>query len=373
MADSHRRTARLSQRSLTSPWLTLPLALLLGACATTVTPSATAPTSAPTASQQASAPAASQQPVAAPEQSELRTLATLQDRLYRVSAPLLVNNTDLCRVSARNLLGFTAKNRFSYSAELANAASSMLGLDDRLQVTGVLPGSGAARAGVKRGDFLLSVEDRPLPQGENAERHAATVLAPLVTRRSNVKMTIQRDGSTMALTVPLTYACAFGIELGNTDNVIAYADGHRVLVSRGMMNTAASDDELAAVLAKEMAHNILSHPSRMKMNATIGGIIDNLIRVHPDMSTMVGLSGVKPMPKEMDAMADRLSLYLLARAGYPVDGALAFWDKMASQYPATNLTAYTALHPATDYRRDAMKKTAADIKRKQALHKPLMP
>jgi hypothetical protein len=46
---------------------------------------------------------------------------------------------------------------------------------------------------------------------------------------------------------------------------------------------------------------------------------------------------------------------------------------MASQYPATNLTAYTALHPATDYRRDAMKKTAADIKRKQALHKPLMP
>ena len=201
MADSHRRTARLSQRSLTSPWLTLPLALLLGACATTVTPSATAPTSAPTASQQASAPAASQQPVAAPEQSELRTLATLQDRLYRVSAPLLVNNTDLCRVSARNLLGFTAKNRFSYSAELANAASSMLGLDDRLQVTGVLPGSGAARAGVKRGDFLLSVEDRPLPQGENAERHAATVLAPLVTRRSNVKMTIQRDGNMAELLV----------------------------------------------------------------------------------------------------------------------------------------------------------------------------
>jgi predicted Zn-dependent protease len=186
-------------------------------------------------------------------------------------------------------------------------------------------------------------------------------------------MTIQRDGNTLAMTVPLTYACAFGIELGNTDNVIAYADGHRVLVSRGMLNAAASDEELAAVLAKEMAHNILSHPSRLKMNATVGGIIDNLIRVHPDMSTMVGLSGVKPMPKEMDAMADRLALYLLARAGYPVDSALAFWERIASQYPATNLTAYTALHPATSYRRDAMKKTAADIKRKQTLHKPLMP
>lgn len=373
MAGKHRGALRTLHGILNPQQLALPLALLLGACATVTPPATTTPASAPTAPQQSAAPAAVQPAPAAPEQSDLRTLVALQDRLYRVSAPLLVNNTDLCRGSARNLLGFTAKNRYSYSAELANAASSLLGLDDRLQVTGVLPGSGAARAGVKRGDFLVSVEDKPLPQGENAERHAATVLAPLVTGRPNVKMSIQRDGSTLAMTVPLTYACAFGVELGNTDNVTAYADGHRVLVTRGMMNAAASDDELAAVLAKEMSHNILSHARRMKMNATIGGIIDNLIRIHPDMSTMVGLSGVKPMTKEMDAMADRLSLYLLARAGYSVDNAVSFWERIGNQYPVANLTAYTALHPATDYRLDAMKKTVLDIKRKQAMRKPLMP
>ena len=377
MAGTHRRTVRSTlhvlRGVLTPQRLALPAALILSACATVTPPPAATPAPAPAAPQQAATAPAAPQPVPVPDQNELRTLVTLQDRLYRVSAPLLVNNTELCRGSARNLLGFTAKNRYSYSADLANAAGRLLGLDDRLQVTGVLPGSGAARAGIKRGDILLSVEDKPLPQGENAERQAATVLAPLVTGRPNVRMSIQRDGGALAVTVPLTYACAFGIELGNTDNVTAYADGHRILISRGMLNAAGNDDELAAVLAKEMAHNILSHASRMKMNATVGGIIDNLIRMHPDMSTMVGLSGVKPMTKEMDAMADRLSLYLLARAGYSVDNAVSFWERMASQYPATSLTAYTALHPATDFRLDAMKKTIVDIKRKQAMRKPLMP
>jgi len=371
MANSNRLLV-----SRASQWAALPLALLLTACATTVTPPTTAPSPTTRPASPSMPPATAKtaaRPSAAEEPNDVRTIATLQDRLYRVSAPLLVNNTDLCRGNARNLLGFTAKNKYSYSSDLTDAAQRLLGLDDRLQVTGVLAGSGAARAGVRQGDVLVAIEDKPIPQGENAERQAAALLAPLVTGRSNVKMTVLRDGNNVAMTVPLTYACAFGIELGNIDNVIAYSDGRRILVTRGMMNAAASDEELAAVLAKEMAHNALSHASRLRMNTTVGGIINNLLRVHPDMSSMSGLAGVKPMPQELDAIADKLSLYLLARAGYSVDKAIPFWEKMASQYPAAMQTTYTALHPATQYRIEAMKKTIADIKRKQAARKPLLP
>ena len=353
-------------------WPALPFALLLTACTTVPLPPPAQPAvehPRPTVEQ----PRPTVPSFRSAEQEALQTLVAQQDRLYRVAAPLLVNNTDLCRSQARNLLGFTAKNKYSYSSEFVDTAQTMLGLDDRLQVTGVLPGSGAARAGVRRGDILIAVEDKPMPEGEKAERQAATILAPLVTGRSTVRMTVARDGATLTLTVPLTYACAFGIELGNTDNVTAYADGRRVLVTHGMMNATASDEELAYVLAKEMAHNALMHANRQRMNATIGGIIDNLIRMHPDMSTMVGLSGVKPMPQQLDAIADKLSLYLLARAGYNIDNAIPFWKRIASQYPATMLNAYTALHPETDYRIAAMEKTVADIKAKQAARKPLMP
>ncbi|MGE5649862.1 MAG: M48 family metallopeptidase, partial [Bacillota bacterium] len=202
---------------------------------------------------------------------------------------------------------------------------------------------------------------------------AAAILAPLVTGRTKVKMTVLRNGSSQTLTVPLTYACAYGIELGNTDNVTAYADGHRALITRGMLNYAASDEELAYVLAKELAHNALSHASRQRMNSTIGGIIDNLVRMHPDMSTMAGLAGVRPMPEDLDAMADKLSLYMLARAGYNIDRVAPFWQRLASQYPASVLNSYTAMHPSTAKRIAAMEKALKDIKTKQAAKRPLLP
>lgn len=346
--------------------LFLPLAMLLAACATTVSP--------PPPSTQATEPAQPMvPPVSTAEQQALQDLVAHQDRLYRVAAPLLINNQELCKNNARNLLGFTAKNKYSYSAEFIHAAQSILGLDERLQVMGVLAGSGAAHAGIRRGDTLLAVEDAPLPEGENAERRAATILAPLVIGRPSVRLSVMRDGTNMSLDVPLTHACAFGIELGNTDNVTAYADGYRVLITRGMMNAVRSDEELAYVMAKEMAHNALAHASRQRMSATIGGIIDNLTRIHPDMSIMVGLAGVKPMPQDLDAIADKLSLYMLARAGYDVDRVVPFWQRLANQYPPAMLNSYTAMHPATAYRVSAMEQALADIKSRMEQKMPLHP
>lgn len=303
----------------------------------------------------------------------LQVLVAQQDRLYKVAGPLLIKNPDLCRSNARNLLGFTAKNKYSFPAEYGNAAQKLFGMGEPLKVMGVLAGSGAARAGVRRGDDLISVEDKALPQGSNAERQAASILAPLVSGRSSVKLTVARNGANTVLNVPLTYACAFGIELGNTDNVNAYNDGHRILITRGMLNVARSDDELAYVMAKEMAHSALGHASRQRMSATLGGIIDNLVRIQPDMSTMGGMAGVKPMPLELDAAADKLSLYMLARAGYNIDGAAPFWQRLAGQYPPTVLNSYTALHPATAQRLAAMQKTVDEIKSKQAAKKNLFP
>ena len=310
----------------------------------------------------------------------LRSLVSLQNRLDRLAAPLLLKNPELCKGQARDLLGFTAKNKYAFSAEFADAAHSAFGWDERLQVTSVLVGSGAARAGVLRpGDVLIAAEDKPLPQGPNAEGDAAKILGPLVKdranqiERSNIKLTVARRDDTLVLEVPLTYACGFRVELGNADNVNTYADGHRVMVTRGMINFVKSDEELVYVMAKEMAHNALAHAIKQRMSGTIAGVIDNLIHVRPDLAMISGSAGIKPMPKESDAMADSLSLYMLARAGYDIDNAPQFWQHLATQVPATILNGHTAIHPAIGYRLASMEKTIALIKSKQASKRPLQP
>jgi beta-barrel assembly-enhancing protease len=315
-------------------------------------------------------------PVPVASTTDIRTLETLvaaQDRLYRVAAPLLVNNAELCRNHSRNLLGFTAKNRYSYSSDLVDAAQVVLGVDERLRVTAVLSGSGAARAGIQRGDILVSVEGKGFPPGEHAERQTAALLAPLVAERKRLKLEVLRGSAMKTLDVPLTRACAFSIEFGNTDLVNAYGDGQRVLLTRGMLGAVRGDEELAFVLAKEISHNILAHAARLNQGANTGAIIDNLVRIQPDMTSMVGLSGLRPLPPDLDAAADRLSFYLLARAGYEPERAIPFWRRMAADYPASMLNTYTALHPSTERRVAAMERALRDIRSKRAAKKPLTP
>lgn len=308
-----------------------------------------------------------------PQQVALKSRIALQDRLYRVAAPLLVNNTELCRNHARKLLGFTAKNKYSYGTEFVDAAERSFGLGERLRILAVLDGGSAAQAGVRPGDVLLSVEDKPMPQGPKAERIAASLLGPMVASRTAVRLTLQRGSETKPINVALTPACAYNIELGNADNVNAYTDGSRIMVTRGMMNFTRSDTELAYVLAREIAHAALGHTGRLRMSATLGGIIDNLIRVRPDLDAMGGTSGVKPYSQEVDAAADTLSLYFLARAGYNIEPASRFWQRLATQYPATVLNGYTAIHPATSYRVGVIEQIVATIKAKKSADEKLMP
>lgn len=348
----------------------LMLALLMSGCATKA-PMQQGPVPPVPQAPREEAPALT--PRMAADAEALTKMALMQDRLYRVAAPLLINNAELCKTQARNLLGFTAKNRHSYPGEYNEAAHIAFGMGERLQVTGVLAGSGAARAGLRRGDRLLTAGGKPLPSGPNASTLAGAVFGPLVSAHPTLPMGIERDGSNKQLTIPVTRACGFGIEVGNADNLNSYADGGRVMVTRGLLNFVRDDDELAYVLAAGMAHNILGHATSQRNASTIGSIIDNLVAVRPDTSMLIGSGGIKAMPQELDAAADRLAIYLMARANYNVDDAAPFVKRLAANHPATVLNGYVANHPGTAFRIAAIEKAAAEVKAKKDGKKPLLP
>jgi len=345
------------------------IALLLSACATQPTGPANPP--ARVVERSVEAPALTPQMSAAAD--TLTKIADMQARLYKAAAPLLIQNAELCKGQARNLLGFTAKNRWSYPGDYGEAAHVAFGMDERLQVTDVLAGSGAAKAGLQSGDVLLAAGGKPLPTGQHALSGASGIFGKIVASQPSLPMTVERRGSERQLTIPVTRACAFQIEVGNADNVNAYGDGTRVLVTRGMIGFTKDDDELAIVLASTMAHNMLGHAGAQRNQATIGSIIDNLKSITPDTSLLIGSGGIKAMPAEMDAAADRLGIYLAARAGYDVDDAPGFWKRLADRVPATVLNGYNANHPALAARLAATDKAIAEVKSKRAKKLALVP
>lgn len=329
--------------------------------------------------EEASPPPVATAPVAPPvdnakleREAALRDLVAQQARLYRVAAPLLVSNPSLCRHSARNLLGFTAKNRYSYSSEFIDAAHNVLGLDDQLQVVDVMAGSGAATAGVQSGDKLVAVNGIPVPQGANAEHQAGAILGPEIAEHMSISLTVNRNGTDMTMKVPLTHACAFLVLSGKTDQINTYADGVRVMVTNGMMNAAKSDEELAYVLANEMAHNVLGHPNKSHTHDSVAKIIENLSRLHPDLPDPTATS-LKPSTAEQEIAADRLGLYMSARAGFGVANANAFWSHLAQEDQLSDYGAYAATHSLNTARLNAITRVANEIKAKQSAKKALTP
>ncbi|MEO8837658.1 MAG: M48 family metallopeptidase, partial [Herbaspirillum sp.] len=196
---------------------------------------------------------------------------------------------------------------------------------------------------------------------------------PIVATHSRVNLTLLRNGTKLTLNVPLTLACAFGVELGNADIVNSYSDGRRVLITRGMMKFTRSDQELAYILGTEMAHNALAHAHRQKMSATISGVIDNLILIHPDQTMLGGTGGIKTYSADQDASAYTLGLYMVARAGYDTSQAAAFWRRLAAEYPPSITSGYTAIHPSTVNQLAVISKANNEIKTLQSAKKPLLP
>lgn len=287
----------------------------------------------------------------------LRTWVSQQRRLYRIAAPLLINNTDLCPRHARPILGFTAKNKYSYTSHYADVAETALGLDEQLRVINLFPGSSAEHAGMREGDILLVVEIEPIPQGPDAEHKAASLIASEMQGRSSLQLTVLRDGERMTMDVAPTPACAMTIDLGNTDSIGSYSDGRRVLITRGMLNFVQSDEELGYVLAKEIARNIIA-PGE---HAEVAAIIDRLHTIGDPvaMDFSAGISRVSANP-DADASVDELALYLLVRAGYGIDNFPSFWSRLSPSPLAANRVSSL----------DQMIKT---IRAKQEMGLPLMP
>jgi hypothetical protein len=320
-------------------------------------PPATAPQAASPAMPTQAPPAPMQAQAAVPDKASLlRAWADQERRLYRVAAPLLIHNTELCPRHARNLLGFTAKNRYSYSDAFVDTAQSELGLEERLRVMNVLPGSGAEQAGLEKGDILLTVEIEPLPQGPDAERASAAIIASELQGRNSVSLTVLRNGERMGFDIPLTPACAMVIELGNTDFAGSFADGQRIMVTRGMLNSVQSDEELAYVQAQEIARNIMAQQPMPEATA----LIDRLHTLMPQAADDGAAANLPAYPADFALRARKLALYLLARAGYAIDGAPAFWQKTGS--PAV-----------TDQDLSALMQTIGNIRTKQQSGAPLVP
>lgn len=239
-------------------------------------------------------------------------------RVARIAFRLATNGRARC-ANPVPATGMVLQHLSQFRAADRPGMIATLALDRGPAVIAIVPGSPAAIAGIHTQDVLLSVEGADLPRESSlppafdpARAHARADFVADMLARSGTKpfnLVLLRDGRTLALRVVLVSACAGQVELARSAQRNAYADSRHVFLPTGLVEGVRSDDELAFVIAHEMAHVILGHAAIMRSD-----------KVSHGLGRTLGESG--RMVRDTERQADTLGGRLMLDAGYdPVVGA----------------------------------------------------
>lgn len=292
-------------------------------------------------------------------------LARLDTRVGAVFFRLVTANLDLCPDKGRSA-GWTLHAANQYSPQLRDVLTvdgDMRG--DLPTVLAIAPDGPAATAGLVPGDVILKVGDQTMAVGTEGRparyEGVAVNLASLdsaLRSEGPIQLTVRRDGQDRDVSLSPVPACAYSVHLEPSSALNARADGRAVHISTALAAFARSDDDLALILGHELAHNVLEHREKFDREAPARSVFGNLAVAHGSLEAA-----------ERDA--DRTGLYLMARAGFAVEGAPAFWRA----FGAANWRVRWAQwgHPSAERRAQLLEEVVAEIQALRAAGRPIRP
>lgn len=259
------------------------------------------------------------QVTAGPEQ-RLTSLTALDERVARVAWRLMLANAELCPV-VRQSAGWALHSASQYSPALRPHAVARFGLEGDLPGVLAAPdGSPAATAGLRAGDLITGVNGTALAAGQPREAARFEGLAANIARldralsEGQADLTVRRGKDSLQFRLTPVRACGYDVQLNPSNELNARADGRRLFISTALAGFAESDDELALILGHELAHNVLGHQTWSET----GGEGRTVVERECDPRVCVG---------SQEDQADRVGLYLMARAGYAPGVAAPFWRR----------------------------------------------
>lgn len=238
----------------------------------------------------------------------IRQLAAQEVPLASIAHRISVANADACQV--REVMpGLILHDLTRYHRSVRPAVSRAFSLNAGFGVLRVVPGSAAADAGLRVDDEILAigkvsvVDAAAIHRPRSYDRMSqfnATMQSAL--QDGQVDILVRRTGDVLSLRLRPQQGCGGKLSLTHSSAVNAYSDGTHVVVTTGITRLSRSTDEIAFVIAHEMAHNILGHSSENHKRGIFGSS--------------------EVMRGELEA--DSYAVRLMANAGYNPAGGISF-------------------------------------------------
>ena len=314
------------------------------------------------------------------ELEDLRRLVSMLDetvqaqrRLGAVGHRLTIAGAGICGDRTRPYYGL---NLIGHPRDVARLRHrdiyrQAFGLGDGFTIVDLMADGPAADAGLRAGDVVAAIAGEAVAGPADAGRLSR--LFGGVGGRLTID--IAREGATETVEIAPVSECAQDVRLAGGNAVAIDALAGLVLVTPGMVRFAATDDELAVVVAYALARGLLDPAPRGA--ATMA--------VPERVTTAIGsAAGVKVRPIDIEigdrqlgaaarAKADQLGLYLAARAGFDISRAARFWRRLSVAHPRALHGDRTGDRPGLAKRLATIEQTVREIAAKQRDDVPLLP
>jgi Zn-dependent protease with chaperone function len=299
-------------------------------------------------------------PVASAAGSHLRAEdARIAEVGYRIAA----SGKPHCK-TVHPVTGLLLHHLGEYHAVDRALAASQFGLARGPGVVAVATDSPAARAGIAAGDVLLAVNDSPFASpvqlaSETDEKKRRKLIESSEAqleeqlRLGPVELRVLRSGRELTLPLSSSAGCEVRARLARSSQASAFADGRYAIMTTKMLGFIENDDELAVVMAHEIAHNLLGHPARLKEEKVPHGILRNF-----------GKNAARVRATEEEA--DKLGMKLLWAAGYNVNAAIPFWRRLYAKYDPIPIPKLLRTHPSLGARERMINQVIAELGAAQA-------
>lgn len=242
-------------------------------------------------------------------------LRAVDQRMATIAYRLTTANAPLCRglVPAP---GWAIHSLGQYDPALRDQARMSFGFEAPIAVEAVVAGAPAARAGVVANDSILAVNGEPLTGtlGAKADSSARDRAQAVIARQpagAALRIELVRGGVRRTVAVAPPAGCPGSFEVLLGPGMDASADGSIVQIAVRFFERY-TDDQVAVVVAHELAHNILRHRARLDAAKVSRGLLAE-----------VGRNG--RLFRQTETEADLLGMHLLRNAGYDPHKAVAFW------------------------------------------------
>ncbi|WP_417620498.1 M48 family metalloprotease [Parasphingorhabdus sp.] len=258
----------------------------------------------------------------------LKGLQRLDQRMNAIGYRLVDANASYCdQKTART--GLLLNDVAQYADQ--GTARFALGFDGPIGITAVAPDSPAAAAKLSPGNSLLAInnmaiddiviDDSQSSSEQPAYRRVDTINRMLrqMLAEGDVELTISEGGISRTVPIKPVQTCPGQFQIRVSADRSATADGKMVSVSSRLAEYFLADDEFAAVVAHELAHNLLKHRDRLDAQQVNRGFFGQL-----------GKSAGRIRDTEIEA--DRLSVWLMANAGYDPQAAIRFWTRYGKEH-----------------------------------------